>query len=74
MFFDGCLVETVKHTHKVTSFTEQYLKFYSVGHSQSTATDNGSARLSQQRHFWCKEKRRQPMPCSVFIDDGIFKR
>ena len=53
--FDGRLVEIVKHTHKGTSFTKQYLKFYSVGHSQSTAIDNGSARLSQQRHLMQRE-------------------
>ena len=43
MLFDGRLIENVKHTHKGTSFTKHYLKFYSVGHSQSTEIDNGSA-------------------------------
>jgi len=53
MLFDGCLYESDKNTHKGTSFIKQFeiLLRSRQRRSQSTAIDNGSACLSQQRHF-----------------------
>jgi len=59
MLFDGGLDESDKNTHQGTSFTKQFeiLLRSRQRRSQSMAIDNGSACLSQQRHFWRRQKR-----------------
>ena len=82
MLFDGGLDVSDKNTHKGTSFIKQFeiLLRSRQRRSQSTAIDNGSACLSQLRHFWRKENRstanavqrvywRRYFPAERFITD-----
>jgi len=77
MLFDGGLDESDKNTRKGTFFTKQLEILLSSRQrsSQSMVIHDGSACLKFNKGtFDAKRNVVQPMPCSMFIDDGIFKR
>ena len=70
MLFDGRLDETVKHTHKGTSFTKQFVilchymctkktRNERMFRSRQRCSPMTAHASSQHRHFWRKEKRRK---------------